>query len=401
MTIESLGRLGRLGASSRVLLPVALAAVAAVAGCKKEEAAAGAGQEMPPPLVVAVKAEQRDVPHYIDAIGKIVPLEAVTITPRIDGPIVERKFEDGADVKKGQVLFRIDPAPTEAEVASAKAQLAQAIAARNFAKIELDRYAAVANTQAISKSDYDTKRNAVEVAEAQVAAAEAAVRTAEIRLGFCTIVSPIDGRAGSRLVDVGNVVRENETALLSVQSVAPIYADFTVNEQQLSAVRQYMAKQTLKTFVKLPTDGNDGEEGTLTFLDNSVQQGSGTIRLRATIDNKNAHFWPGQFVQVRLVLETLQGAVLVPSAAPQTSQAGPFVLVVKPDSTAEMRPIERGQVQGDKVVIAKGLAAGEQVITDGQLMVRPGGPVRLDGGQGGPPAPKQGDDNAANAGGAK
>ncbi|MGC4032075.1 MAG: efflux RND transporter periplasmic adaptor subunit [Tepidisphaeraceae bacterium] len=342
-------------------------------GCKKEQAAP---PQMPPPAVVVVDAATKDVPVYIDGIGKATAMEAVTITPRIAGQIVERKFEDGADIKKGQVLFQIDPAPAQAALASAQAQVAQAKAAYEFAKIELDRYSAVAGTRAISKSDYDTKQNAVDVASAQQAAAEAAVRTAQINLDFCTIRSPIDGRAGARMVDVGNVVKENETALLSVQKINPIYADFTVNEQQLADVQANMANGTLKTLVSLPVD-KEGREGALTFLDNAVQDATGTVKLRATMPNQDLHFWPGQFVNVRLVLKTLKGAVIVPTSAAQLGQKGPYVLVVKSDSTAEMRPVTQGQTQGDSLVISTGLQPGEKVIVEGQMMVRPGAPVRV------------------------
>ena len=302
----------------------------------------------------------------------------MTVTPRISGQILERHFEDGADVKKGDVLFVLDKAPSEASLATANAAVAQAKASQAFSKIELERYAAVAGTKAISKSDYDTKSNAVDVAKAQVDAAEAQVRSFQINLDFCTIRSPLTGRLGARMVDVGNVVKENETALLGIQQLDPIYADFTVNEQELGQVRQNMSGGTLHAFVRVPADGESkGREGTLTFLDNSVQDASGTVRLRVTMPNKDLHFWPGQFVTVRLVLKTLDDAVLVPTAAQQLSQKGPFVFVVKDDQSAEIRPIVVGQMQGDQVVIAHGLRAGEKVITDGQMMVRPGGKVSV------------------------
>ncbi|HEX8322575.1 MAG TPA: efflux RND transporter periplasmic adaptor subunit [Tepidisphaeraceae bacterium] len=353
--------------------------VVAGSGCDRK-AQQGGPPQMPPPVVSVADAVAQDVPMYIDGIGKAAAMESVTITPRIAGQIVERRFEDGADLKKGQVLFLIDPAPTEAALASSQAKVAQAKAAADFARIELDRYAAVAGTKAISKSDIDTRRNAVDVAVAQQAAAEADVRTAQINLDFCTVRSPIDGRAGSRLVDVGNVVKENDTPLLSVQKLDPIYADFTVNEQQLAAVRANMAEGALKCLVRLPTEAETaGREGSLTFLDNSVQDATGTVRLRATLPNPGSHFWPGQFVNVRLVLKTLKDAVLVPSSASQMSQKGPYVFVVKPDMVAEIRPIKPGQTQGDMLVVSDGLKAGERVITDGQMMVRPDMPVRLPG----------------------
>lgn len=348
-----------------------------VAGCKREGGtAAGAPAQQPPPNVVVSAAESKDVPVYIDAIGKSMAIESVMITPRVAGQIVERRFEDGADVKKDQVLFLIDPAPAQAALAAAQAQLASSQAASKLAAIELERYTAVAGTNAISKSDFDTKKNAVDVANAQVAAGEAAVKQAQINLDFCTIKSPIDGRAGARLVDVGNVVKENDAQLLSIQSVTPIYADFTINEQSLGRVREEMKNGNLQTLVRIANDESGDRKGDLIFLDNAVD-GTGTVRLRAKLDNADRKFWPGQFVQVRLVLRTLKDAVLVPASAQQIGQGGPFVLIVKGDGTAEQRDITPGQQQGDHIVVEKGVAAGEQVIVEGQLMVRPGGPVKV------------------------
>ena len=391
---------------SVVVAAAALVTIASVSGCGKSDAAAGP-PSMPPPAVVTVDAKSQDVPVYLDEIGKATALESVNITPRIAGQIIARKFEDGADVKKGQVLFEIDPAPTEAALESAKANVAQQKAALDFANIELNRYAQVAGTNAISKSDYDTKVNAVDVAKAQLAFAQAQVATAQINLDFCTIRSPIDGRAGSRMVDVGNVVKENETALLSVQTISPIYADFTVNEQELAAVRGNMAGGTLKTLVMLPTDGANGREGQLTFLDNSVQNATGTVRVRATIPNQDLHFWPGQFVNVRLVLKTLKDAVLVPNTATQVSQQGLFVFVVHDDDKSPTKfsvaqtPIQVGQRQGDMVVISDGVKQGDKVVTAGQMLLQGGMPVTVlppgggaPGGPGGPGGDMPGKDGA-------
>jgi multidrug efflux system membrane fusion protein len=355
-------------------------------GCNRQEGAGtGAPPEMPPPSVSVVAVTTKDVPVYLDEIGKAAALESVTITPRIQGQIIERLVEDGADVKKDQVLFKIDPRPTQAALEAAQAQAAQAKAALAFANIELERYQTVAGTRAISKSDVDTKKNAVDVAAAQLAAAEAAVRTAQLNLEYCTVRSPIDGRAGSRMVDVGNIVKENETALLSIQKLDPIYVDFTVNEQRLPAVRQNMANGTLETQVRLPSQPDQPRVGSLTFLDNTVQQATGTVRLRATVPNADRLFWPGQFVNARLVLRTQKDATLVPATALQLGQAGTYVLVVKPDTTAELRTVVVGQEQGDLTVIEKGVAAGEQVIVQGHLMVRPGGKVMVAGGPDGAP----------------
>ncbi|MCX5660549.1 MAG: efflux RND transporter periplasmic adaptor subunit [Planctomycetota bacterium] len=362
-----------------VLAALSSLPVLIVAGCDKKAgaAAAAAPPAFPPPVVSVAAAKVQDVPVYIDGIGKAMALESVVIMPRVAGQVVKRHVEDGAVVKKDDLLFSLDPLPFEAALESSKALLAQANAGLEYAKLELDRYTSIAGTRAVSKSDIDSKKNSVAITEALLAAAKAQVRTAELNLGYCSIRSPIAGRTGSRMVDEGNMVKVNETALLSVQRTDPIYTEFTVNEQQLAAVRENMAKGTLKAYVGLPSDHDGGREGALTFLDNIVQDATGTVRLRATMPNADQHFWPGQFVKVRLVLRTQKDAVLVPVPAGQLGQQGPYVLVVKEDSTAEMRPIVPGQTQGDWVVIEKGLGAGEKVIVDGQMMVRPGGPVKV------------------------
>jgi multidrug efflux system membrane fusion protein len=292
------------------------------------------------------------------------------------------------------LLFVIDPRPYKAQLDSAQATLAQTRAALELAKIQFSRDQEIIGTRAISKQDYDTKKNAVDVGEAQVQAAEAAVETAKLNLEYCYIHSPIDGRAGARLVDVGNVVQANSTgSLLSIQRLDPIYANFTITERDLPDVQKQIATGGLKALVRLPTDQeNSAKVGRVEFLDNTVQSGSGTVSLRATISNPDHHFWPGQFVDVRLVLTTEKSAVLIPNQAAQISQQGPFVYVVKPDDTAELRPVKLGQRQGDDVVVAEGLAANERVVLAGQMMVRPGGKVRV-----APTNPSPGP-NAANTG---
>jgi multidrug efflux system membrane fusion protein len=306
--------------------------------------------------------------------------ESVTVTPQVGGRIVERHFQDGENLSKGQLLFVIDPRPYKAQVDAAQATLAQAKAALDLAKIQFARDEAVIGTHAISKQDYDTKKNTVDVDQAQVEAAEAALETAKLNLEYCYIHSPIDGRAGARLVDVGNVVQANSTSLLSIQRLNPIYANFTVTESDLPAVQRQMAHGELKAAVRLPSDPeNAARIGRIEFLDNAVQNGSGTVNLRATLSNPDRHFWPGQFVDVKLLLATDKGAVLIPNQATQISQRGPFVYVVKPDSTAELRPVVLGQRQGDQVVVTKGVAPDESVVVTGQLLVRPGGKVRVEG----------------------
>ena len=274
----------------------------------------------------------------------------------------------------------IDPRPYKAQVDSAQAALAQAKAALDLAKIQFARDQEVIGTRAISKQDYDTKKNAVDVDQAQVQAAEATLETAKLNLEYCYIHSPIDGRAGARLVDVGNVVQANATSLLSIQRLDPIYANFTITESDLPGVQKQMSRGTLRAAVRLPSDPETAaRSGRVEFLDNAVQNGSGTVNLRATMSNSDHHFWPGQFVDVKLVLSTEKGAVLIPNQAAQISQQGPFVYVLKSDDTAELRPVKLGQRQGDQVVVTQGVAASERVVLAGQMLIRPGGKVRVDG----------------------
>jgi multidrug efflux system membrane fusion protein len=198
---------------------------------------------------------------------------------------------------------------------------------------------------------------------------------ARLNLEYCSIRSPIDGRAGHRLVDVGNVVKANETTILTIGRLDPIYADFTVAQNDLSEVQKNMRAGTLKAEIRLPDELDRPIPGQLTFLDNAVADATGTVMLRATAANPDHRLWPGRFVKVRLLLSTLRGAILVPATAPQLSAKGPFVYVVKPDSTAEMRPVVTGQKQGDLIVVRQGIQPGEKVVASGQLGVTPGGKV--------------------------
>jgi multidrug efflux system membrane fusion protein len=389
---------------------------------------------------MVAEAVTREVPVYLDQIGRTVAVESVTIQPQVAGRVTEVHFTDGADVKKGQLLFTIDPRPFKAAVAEAEAELAENRATLKYSQDELKRLEGVKGTGAVSQQEYEKNVNAAAVAAAQVDAAQAKLDTAKLNLEYCTIESPIDGRAGERLVDPGNVVMgggmQGGTQLLVVQTLNPIYADFTVTENEFGTVRKFMAEGRLpggdpqgkmKVLVDIPGDarqviealggtapatqptaaiaatgpttrpgGAGPREGLLTFLDNAVQSATGTVRLRATLPNQDRYFWPGQFVNVRLVLTVKPNAVLVPVMAQQIGQDGPYVFVVhqgtiKDPATgkettgtiASLRPIVPGQRQGNMLVIDQGLQAGEQVITQGHMTVMPGGPVMVVPPQGG------------------
>jgi multidrug efflux system membrane fusion protein len=358
-----------------------------LAGCAKKDPPAF---ERPPAPVTVFSAVSENVPFYLDEVGRTVARESVSVQPEVSGRITDIHFADGADLKRGALLFTIDPRPFQAQLDAAEANLAQSKAALDLARIQFERVKDLVDSKAIARQDYDTRKNAVDVGEAQVKQFEAAVESARLNLEYTSIHSPIDGRAGHRLVDLGNVVTANTTTMLSIERIDPIYADFTVTENDFSEVQHYSTKGNLKVEVRLPDEADKPLVGQLTFLDNSVQPTSGTVMLRATVPNGSRRLWPGRFVNVRLVLATIQGAVLVPAATPQDSAKGPFVYVVKDDSTADPRPVKLGQRQGDLVVVEQGLKQGERVVTTGQIAVMPGSKVRVDQGNavGDPPAAK-------------
>jgi multidrug efflux system membrane fusion protein len=401
----------------------ALSGAVILAGCHREPsaAAAGAQQARQATPVTAVAAISRHVPVYLDEIGKIVAIEMVSLTPQVGGKILTAHVEDGAYVKKGQLLFEIDPAPYEAALASAKAQLAQSKAELVWAQADFDRTKGLMGDNVISQLEFDQKKSNLGVAEAKVSGAEAAVQAADLNLTYTKIYSPIDGRAGVRLVDPGNVVKANEGALLTIQQLDPIYAEFTVTENDLGTVRKYLSSHGmttgdesnmgLKVMVDVPGDsarilsalGPDSasptsqpttrssqpREGTLTFLDNSVQTNTGTVKLRATLPNADRYFWPGQFVNVRLIL-TMRDAVLVPAQAVQIGQEGTFVYVAKQveaadpatqqktsSTIAEQRSVVAGQRHDNLVVVDKGIEVGEKVVVTGQMQITPQGPIMI------------------------
>ncbi|HZL35765.1 MAG TPA: efflux RND transporter periplasmic adaptor subunit [Tepidisphaeraceae bacterium] len=359
----------------RVAGIMAAAALAGAFGCKR--GAPPAVMDRPPAPVVVSTAVSRDVPVYLDEIGKTAAFEMVTVMPQLAGRIDQLHFVDGSELKQGQLLFTIDPRPFKASLDQAQAMLAKDQATAGNAERYAQRQADIFKQKIISPSDYDTARFAAESAAAAVQADQAAVAQANLNLEYCYIKSPINGRAGQRLVDPGNVVKINETPLLVIQRLDPIYADFTINERDLTAVRRDMASHTLHAFIKEPGDSDEGREGELTFLDNAVADASGTIKLRATLANKDRRFWPGQFVNVRLVLRTIKDAVLVPSGATQTSQQGDYVYVIGAGDTAEQRSVVLGQRQGESIVVQTGMKAGETVIVDGQILVMPGSKVHI------------------------
>lgn len=393
-------------------LGIVLAMSATLLGCVNK---AQQSFERPPAPVVVSTAVSQDVSNYMDALGKIVARETVAIQPQVSGRIDKIHFTDGANVRKGQLLFTIDPRPFDANLKQAQANLAKDVAAKkqaeanlarevareNWGRNQVVRYRTLVEQGVVAReqyeqlrTDYDTLKANSEAARAAVRSADetlkvdnAAIETTKVQLSYCYIHSPIDGRAGQRLVDIGNVVNPGggtgadsssgtpSNALLVIERLDPIYADFTVSQNNLSSVQEQMRAGSLRAEVKLPDSPDDGVFGQLTFVDNAVQTETGQVTLRATLPNPGHRFWPGRFVNVRLMLGSIPGAVLVPATAPQMSAAGSYVYVVKPDSTAEQRTVSLGQRQGDLIVVEKGVAAGEKVVVNGQLGVTPNGKV--------------------------
>jgi multidrug efflux system membrane fusion protein len=367
-------------AATLVLLPGACDHVPGMAPTTRQ--AAPATPQRPPPVVTVATAQKGDMPIFLEEIGRCEAWESVNVQPQVAGRLVGIHFEDGAEIAKGQLLFTIDARPYEAALAQARAALLQRQAERDLARQEATRVEALANTAAVSQQEVDARRGALAVTDAQVKAAEAAVETAQIRLDYCTIRSPIEGRAGRRLADVGTVVRENGEALVSLQRLDPIYVEFAVPERSLPAIRQRMAGGTLKVQVWLPEVPGQVRLGDLTFLDNAIASGSGTIKLRARLANADRYFWAGQFVQVRLLLGAIKDAVLVPAEAVQIGQSGPYLYVAKPGEgegvlLAQMVGVKVGQKYEGRYAVEGAVQAGQQVVTSGQAMVVPGGRIAV------------------------
>lgn len=352
----------------------ALTGLALLGGCSKPPVQ----HQMPPRPVTSAKVVAKDMPLYLEQIGNCVAVESVTISAQVSGKIMDIHFMDGADLKKGDKLFTIDARPYQASLDLAEANLKKDQATLALNKAQMDRSKELVPGNYLSPQDFDNLKTAVATAEAQVKSDLANIATAKINLEYCYITSPIEGRAGVRLVDAGNIVSSTVgTQLLSIQRMDPMYVDFTVAEPDLPKVREYLGSGRLTAQVYPPDDEKAMRNAELFFVDNAVQLSTGTVKLRAILPNKDRFFWPGQFVRVRIILKELKGALVVPYSAVQISQQGPYVFVIKPDSTADLRPIVPGQRLDNDIVVTKGLTAGEDVVATGQLGIGPGSKVAV------------------------
>ena len=340
------------------------------AGRGQVGSAGGRSREAVPVLVAT--AVQKPIPVQIQAVGNAEAFQTVSVKSQVTGVLNKAHFKEGQNVRKGQLLFTIDPRPFEAVLRQAEANLARDVAQLQNAREQARRYAELVKKQYVSQEQYDQIRTNADAMEATVDADRAAVENAKVQLSYCYIYSPIDGQVGTLLVNEGNLVRVNDAApLVVINQITPINVTFSVPEQHLADISRHMATGTLKVDARFPSDEGRPEQGHLAFVDNAVDRTTGTIKLKAEFKNSARRLWPGQFINVALTLSTQADAVVIPSEAVQVGQEGQHVFVVKPDKRVEVRPVTVSRTTEGEAIIAKGLTAGEQVVREGQFLLGP------------------------------
>lgn len=363
-------RLAMFGLLVVVLAGAGLGTYFVTDGKAKDSAKAPRGTPAVP--VTVARVEQQSIPVRLNAIGNVEAYATVAVKARVDGQILEVNFREGQPVKKGEVLFRIDPRPFQAALRQAEANALRDRAARDHSVAQEKRYQELLDKNFISKDAYAKIRTDAATAEATAKASQAALENARLNLEYCTIHSPLDGYVGRVLLQAGNLVRANDqNPLVVINQVRPIYVNFGIPEQHLAEVRKYMAAGPLAAEVQASDPQQPAPRGTLIFVDNAVDPSTGTIRLRAQFANADATLWPGQFVSVSLRLYEQADALVIPSAAVQTGPDGQYVYVVGEDLTAEVRRVTVQRTEGERAIVAQGLAKNERVVTRGQLRLGP------------------------------
>ncbi|MFH1395663.1 MAG: efflux RND transporter periplasmic adaptor subunit [Candidatus Omnitrophota bacterium] len=329
----------------------------------------------------SVKIEQvikKNVPMYIDSFGTLVSPEDVDIRSQVTGKIKKVCFVEGQDVLIGDQLFIIDPSEYKASLNKAEATLLEDEAQLRLKKDILARNVGLLKKELISQQEFEEYETDVAVTVAKVEVDKSEIELAKINLGYCYIVSPINGVTGVRQVDPGNIVSANTgPVLVNVKQVDTLYMDFTIPEKELPRVRKTMAEGTLKVVLTVTGDDTSSYTGKLDFLENSVDDQTGRVLLRATVDNKNRALWPGQFAKVQLILGTIKDAVLAPYSAVQLGQKGSYLFVIDAQNKADLRLVTVGQKEEDYIVIEKGVKTGEKAVTSGQMGLRPGVLVKV------------------------
>ena len=350
-------------------LPIVLA----LAACSKP----APPPEAPAPVEVA-RVVQKAMPERIDAVGTVEAINSVTVKSRVDGQLLESRVKDGDDVRKDQLLFKIDPRPAQAALAQVQAALAKDVAARDLALAQVNRYEPVAKKGFISADQMQQYRTAYSAAAASVKVDQANVEAAKLTLGFTEIYAPFDGRAGRILVQAGNLVKANDTTLLTINQLTPIFVNFALPGQHVERVRDAQAQATLEVNAS-GESLTEAQSGKVAFVDNAVDPLTNTVKLRASFGNEGEKLWPGQFINIALTLGNDADALVIPATAIKDGPNGSYVFVVKGEF-AEQRNVIVARMLNGEAMISKGLSAGESVITDGQSRVVDGGKVKVGNG---------------------
>jgi len=346
--------------------------------------ACSGGKSEPPPTAASVpvtvgQVSQKTVPVEVKTIGNVEAYASVSVKARVGGELQKVHFQEGQEVKKGAPLFTIDPRPYEAALKEYRAKLARDQALLKKAQDDARRYSELIKSDLISREQYDQVMANAQALGATVQADEAAVEHARLQVGYCSIHSPISGRTGSLLIHQGNLIKaeDEKNPIVVIHQIQPIYVSFAVPEKYFPEIKAAMARETLPVKADIAGDEARPVQGSLTFVDNRVDPATGTIRLKGTFKNDEKLLWPGQFVEVSLGLASQPNALVIPAQAVQTGQGEQFVYVIKPDQTVEYRAVRVERIMDGEAVINKGLAAGEQVVTDGQLRLVPGARVEI------------------------
>jgi multidrug efflux system membrane fusion protein len=366
--------------AARFFLGCVVILAACSGGPAADEPKANSKEKPAVPVTVAVVLS-KDVPVQATAIGNVEAYSTVSVKSRVAGELVGVHFQEGQEVKEGDLLFTIDKAPYEVALKEAQARLEKDQALARKAQDDVKRNMPLAEKDFVSRQAYEQYKSSSEAAEAEVKADVAAIENLQLQLSYCTIRSPISGRTGSLLIQRGNLIKANDDNkfLVTIYQIQPIYVTFAVPERYLGDINRAMkeTKPEVQAYVAGDTRSTDPLSGTLTFVNNTVDVSTATIRLKASFPNKDRRLWPGQTVNVVLTLGMQPKAVVAPSEAIQTSQSGPYAFVVKQDGSAEMRPVMVARSTNGEAVIEKGLSPGETVVTDGQLSLTPGTRVSI------------------------
>jgi len=357
-----------------------LVAVLLLSGCgnKDQVQAAGGAADRPAAPVVVASVEQRDLPVQILAIGNVEAYQTVQIRSQVNGQIQKIFFREGEDVRKNQLLFQLDKRPFQADLDKAIGQMKHDQAQAENSRIQAERYSGLEKEGVASHEQADQMRAQAKADASAVEADKATVDAARVQLVYTDITAPMDARAGALLINLGNLVKANDTPyLVQLNQVTPIYVTFFVPEEHLDEVRRYFASGQLKVLAYPKGQSANPAVGRLTFIDNGVDTTTGTFKLKATFENKDRRLWPGEFVDVALQLSTQKGAIVVPTKAIQTGQRGDYVYVVRNDNTAESRPVKTAGAYENLTLVSEGLQAGERVIVNGQLRVAPNAKVNV------------------------